>query len=168
VNDFLKHLTSGLFVLFVCVGIFTQTGLALSTQATLITRLPTAALAITANPPAHQILNIMQQRASDWQLTVREWQRYQQLMQGVAGHWYTHLDPPEVLGLLANTPEERKHYAELVVQQQKARIDRELAFNRTVQSVWHEAYPHLLPISAFDTRPFQVIKRALPHKKKVH
>ena len=108
----------------------------------------TTATAIPAN----------QQIASLWSLSTQEWQRYQQLMQGPAGRWYPQLDPPEVLGILARTAAEQHHYATLVVQQRKARLDRELAFNRAVHEAWVSEYSNLKPIKSFDARPFRVIK----------
>lgn len=93
-----------------------------------------------------------------WSLSMQEWQRYQQLMQGPAGRWYPQLDPPEVLGILARTKAEQRHYATLVVQQRKARIDRELAFNRAVQEAWVREYSELKPIKSFNAQPFRVIK----------
>jgi hypothetical protein len=163
-----KQLATTLCVLSLYLGILPQTSLALSTHTTRITSLPTASLTVKARQSTRRLPALSRQQAQDWQLTTQEWQHYQRLMRGVAGHWYIQLDPPEVLGLLASTPEARKHYAEIVVAQQKARIDRELAFNRAVQSAWQTAYPHLLPIAAFDTRPFQIIKPARHDPKKAH
>ena len=106
---------------------------------------------------------LQMESAHRWRLSVKEWQRYQQLMTGPAGRWYTQLNPPEVLGLLARSANERQHYAELVVLQRKARIDRELAFNRAIHVAWRKYYPHLKPIRPFDATPFQVQNR--PTKK---
>jgi integrating conjugative element protein (TIGR03759 family) len=86
-------------------------------------------------------------------------------MQGVAGLWYPQLNPPEVLGLLAESPSERAHFADIVVRWRKARLDHELAFNRAVHAAWQHAYPHLLPIKHFDVRPFDVVKSHPPTKK---
>ena len=124
--------------------------LALTTDKMTLTRLNTNK--ITTN-------NTQIEQAQHWQLTLKEWTHYQNLMQGPAGWWYGKLDPPEVLGLLAKNDDERNHYADLVVRQRKARIDRELAFNRAVQAAWLRQYPHLKPIRAFDARAFQIKKR---------
>ena len=96
--------------------------------------------------------------ASVWQLTPQEWQHYQQLMQGPAKRWYTKLNPPEVLGILADNDADRAHYAELVVKQRKARLDHELAFNRAVHTAWLRLYPRLKPIARFDVKPFRRVK----------
>jgi integrating conjugative element protein (TIGR03759 family) len=75
-------------------------------------------------------------------------------MTGAAGKKYPHLTPPEVLGIVAKTTSARRHYAELVVAQQKKQLTQELAFNRAVQEAWHRLYPDLKPIAPFDMRAF--------------
>ena len=154
-----KHRASLLFALLLCVD-FTETSIVLTTQSTTVTESHLSTLPFSRIPQSQSTLVQTDQLATQrWQLTRTEWQHYKQLMQGAAGRWYTHLDPPEVLGLLATTEAERAHYADLVVQQRKARIDHELAFNRAVHAAWLRAYPHLKPIRSFDARPFTVVKR---------
>lgn len=81
--------------------------------------------------------------AKVWQLTPSEWQQYKSLMQGPSGHWYAHLDPDEVLGINAQTEQERDYYAEHVVKAAHARVDAELAFQRAYDRAQQKLFGHL-------------------------
>jgi integrating conjugative element protein (TIGR03759 family) len=87
-------------------------------------------------------------------LSQPQWQHYQQLMQGSPGRWYPKLDPEEVMGIMAKTPQERAYWARVVVEQQKKRLTRELAFSRAVSQAWHRGYPDLKPVASFDVKPY--------------
>src|SRR5262245_41618190 len=88
--------------------------------------------------------------ANDWNLTLAEWQRYQRLMQGADGLWYAHLSPPSVLGMRAETPEEQKHFAEIVAKQEHDKVARELAFNQAVWVAMRSVYADEPMIRDFD------------------
>jgi len=78
--------------------------------------------------------------AQDWNLSSSEWGRYQSLMQGPRGLWSPDLDPLYVLGIYAETVADRRRFAELVVQQEFERIEKELAFQREVTAAWTRMY----------------------------
>ncbi len=92
--------------------------------------------------------------AQDWQLSDAEWQHYLQLMHGADGLWYAHLSPPSVLGMRADTVEERQHFAQIVAKQEHDKVARELAFNHSVWLAMRELYPDELMIKDFDKTPF--------------
>lgn len=87
-----------------------------------------------------------QSRASAWQLTDSEWQRYRQLQAGPRGIWSPGLDPLTTLGIHAESEADRKRYAEQLVEQEKRRVDQELAFQLAYDEAWRRLYPNLLPI----------------------
>ena len=86
------------------------------------------------------------QRAEAWGLRIEEWQRYETLMQGQRGLWSPDLDPILVLGIHARSDEERRRYAELAVEQERARVEGELAFQRAYDAAWRRLYPDELMI----------------------
>jgi integrating conjugative element protein (TIGR03759 family) len=86
------------------------------------------------------------QRAEAWGLRIEEWQRFETLMQGQRGLWSPDLDPILVLGIHARSDEERRRYAELAVEQERARVAGELAFQRAYDEAWRRLYPDELMI----------------------
>ena len=76
-----------------------------------------------------------------WGLSIEEWQRFETLMQGQRGLWSPDLDPILVLGIHARSDEERRRYAELAVEQERARVAGELAFQRAYDEAWRRLYP---------------------------
>lgn len=83
-------------------------------------------------------LDIERARASG--LSVEEWQRYTTLMRGPRGLWTPSLDPIWVLGIHARTDDERRRYAEMAAQQEHARVEGELAFQRAYDSAFRLLY----------------------------
>jgi len=70
-----------------------------------------------------------------WGLSEADWESYQVLMKGPSGLWYPRLAPAMVLGINARTEAERRRYARMVWEQEKARLDALLAFNRAYQDI---------------------------------
>ena len=79
--------------------------------------------------------------AQEWGLTSREYERYQEVMQGPRGVYSPGLDPLTALGIEARSDSERRRFAELQVQAERQRVDRELAYQRA----YDEAYQRLFP-----------------------
>lgn len=79
--------------------------------------------------------------AREWGLTLQEFSRYQTLMQGPRGVYSPGLDPLTALGIEARTTEERQRYAELQVQAERRRIDKELAYQRAYDEANARMYP---------------------------
>lgn len=75
-------------------------------------------------------------RGEDYGLNDADLNQYQVLMQGPYGRWYRDLDPTWVLGFAAQSEEERVRYAAIVVEMEHARVERELAFQRTYDRLW--------------------------------
>ncbi|VEA26585.1 integrating conjugative element protein [Salmonella enterica subsp. enterica] len=72
----------------------------------------------------------LQQQAGQWGLSADDYQRYQQLMKGPRGTQSPGLDPLSTLGIEAQTPAERRKFAEKWVKEEFARTQKELDFQR--------------------------------------
>lgn len=92
------------------------------------------------------------QQAEAWRLTERDWERYEALMEGPRGIWSPNLDPITALGVEARSAKERRRYAELLVQVERARTERELAFQRAYDEAWQRLYPDEMPVDEFTLR----------------
>lgn len=88
----------------------------------------------------------LQQKAKAWNLNEEDYQRYQQLMQGPRGIQSPGLDPLTTLGIEARNAAEQRKYAEMWVKQEFARTQKELEFQRAVNSAWQRLYPDTLPV----------------------
>ena len=84
--------------------------------------------------------------AERWQMSIQEWTRYEQLMQGPRGRWSPNLDPLIVLGIHAENDQQRMRYAEMQVRVEYERITQELAFQKAFRTAFARLYPDLLPI----------------------
>jgi len=87
-----------------------------------------------------------QVKGSDWGLKTEEWQRYEELMAGPRGTYSPGIDPLTALGIEARTDEERRYYAELQVQAEAIRVQKELAYQRAYDAAWKRLYPELQPV----------------------
>lgn len=85
-------------------------------------------------------------QAKDWGLTEQEWARYEAIKAGPRGYWSPGLDPLTALGVEARNDKERQRYAELQVQLEAKRVERELAYNRAYTEAWTRLFPDSLPI----------------------
>jgi hypothetical protein len=95
----------------------------------------------------------------DERLSETEWAEYRQWMQGPDGLWYPQLSPAAVLGLHAETELERRHFADLVAQEQHDKIAREILFNHAVYLAMRRLYPAEPIIQPFDKTPFNPQKK---------
>lgn len=96
-----------------------------------------------------RIRDTLRDEAREWGLEAQEWERYEMLMQGAREIWSPNLDPLTVLGVEARTEEERRRYAELLVEVERQRVERELAFQRAYDEAWQRLYPNELPVDQF-------------------
>lgn len=95
--------------------------------------------------------------AKSWQLNESEWERFLQLMKGYSGHYYQRLSPPTVLGINAETPNDIQHFAEVAVQFEHNKLERELRFNAAFQHAAAKLYAKEPVIKSFDITPFTPI-----------
>ena len=79
--------------------------------------------------------------AKRWNLTVKEYQRYTEVISGPLGRWNPDIDPLMALGLYANNDIDRQRYAELYAQQEYELIKRTLAFQRSYRSAFGQLFP---------------------------
>lgn len=84
--------------------------------------------------------------AQEWGLTSKEYERYQEVMQGPRGVYSPGLDPLTALGIEARSDSERRRFAELQVQAERQRVDRELAYQRAYDEAYQRLYPGIKAI----------------------
>ena len=75
-----------------------------------------------------EIAPITHRSAEAWGLSIDEWQRQTELRALSQGMLSQDLTPLEVLGILTDNPADRKRYARLYAEQQRAMLDRIAAF----------------------------------------
>ncbi|MCD6040305.1 MAG: family integrating conjugative element protein [Gammaproteobacteria bacterium] len=97
--------------------------------------------------------------AKDWALTDKEWSQYINLMQGLSGHYYKNLSPPEVLGIHAESMDERRHFAEIAATLEHDKLERELRFNAAFHEAAKRLYSTEPMIESFDYTPFTPIPK---------
>ena len=76
-----------------------------------------------------------------WTLTEEDWTKYKKLMQGPRGNWSPNLDPLTVLGVEANSEDERQVYARKLAMIEFNRTEKELAFQRSYDRAMNSLYP---------------------------
>ena len=82
-------------------------------------------------------------RARVWYLSETEWQRYQQLMQGIRGSISpSTISPIEVLGIHARDEAERQQYAEAWARAMREDVDRILSFQLAYDAAVNRLYPN--------------------------
>ena len=83
------------------------------------------------------------QLASEWGLTLQQYQRYTWLMANTpSGHWYKDLDPVEVLALNATSNDDMMGYADIQAKNAHDRVSRELAFDHMYALAYSQEYPN--------------------------
>ncbi|WP_318419548.1 TIGR03759 family integrating conjugative element protein [Photobacterium leiognathi] len=99
---------------------------------------------------------ILQQQkdAQRFGLSLKEWQRYENVMQSSLGWEMQKSHPIAVLGRTAESADERERYAIMLVQHEKKVAEGLLAFARARTEAWKQLYPDL-PIIA-DSTPERV------------
>jgi integrating conjugative element protein (TIGR03759 family) len=85
-----------------------------------------------------------------WGLSQEEWTRYEELKRGERGIWSPSLDPLTTLGVEATTDAERHKYADLLVEKEAQRVEKELAFQRAYDEAWKRRFPDLMPVTGAD------------------
>ena len=106
-------------------------------QAALKTAVPNPNLQTQVEQSTVQLSAIDRQQ---WNLTEADWDRYEEIMRGPRRFWSPGVDPLTVLGAEARTDAERQRYAEMLVNQERARAEKELAFTRAYGDAWLRMY----------------------------
>ncbi len=94
-----------------------------------------------------------EQHARDWGLSVDEWTRYRDLMQGPLGIYSPNLDPLTALGIEARSDQERQRYAELQVQGEARRVEKLLAYQRAYDDAWQRLHADMPRVILPDAGP---------------
>jgi integrating conjugative element protein (TIGR03759 family) len=97
--------------------------------------------------------------AKEWELTDTEWKHYLNLMQGLSGHYYKNLSPPEVLGIQAESDDALRHFAEIAAKLEHDKLARELRFNVAFTDAAKKLYAKEPMIQPFDAMPFTPIPK---------
>ncbi|WP_420704066.1 TIGR03759 family integrating conjugative element protein [Citrobacter amalonaticus] len=111
-----------------------------------LTAIAATETATTTQQTTRQALSEAQQ-AQRWGLSREEWSQYLRLRQGERGIWSPGLDPLTTLGVEAGTDEERRKYADLLVEKESRRVEKELAFQRAYDAAWKRRYPLLTRVT---------------------
>jgi len=77
-----------------------------------------------------------------WGLNKEDWVAYKKIMRGSRGLLSPNLDPITALGVEVETQAERRRLAEIHVQFELHRVDKELAFQWEVTQAWKRLYPN--------------------------
>lgn len=85
-------------------------------------------------------------QAKIWGLTEIEWAKFERLQSGPRQYWSPQLDPLTILGVEADSDQERQRYAELQVRLEAKRAERELAYEKAYSAAWARLFPGLLPV----------------------
>tara|TARA_R100001244_G_scaffold43936_15_gene39445 strand:+ start:1170 stop:1787 length:618 start_codon:yes stop_codon:yes gene_type:complete len=93
------------------------------------------------------------QQARDWGLSVEEWTRYRDLMQGPLGVYSPHIDPLTALGIEARSDQERQRYAELQVAAEAQRVEKLLAYQRAYDRAWQRLHADMPRVILPDAGP---------------
>jgi len=101
-------------------------------------------------------------RAEAWGLNLDEWDRYETLIQGPRGLWSPSLDPIMVLGIHARNDAERRRFAERAVEQERTRVEGELAFQRAYDEAWARLYPEVRLLEPTVMSPETTSLRSMP------
>ncbi|HDX1015704.1 TIGR03759 family integrating conjugative element protein [Pasteurella multocida] len=80
-------------------------------------------------------------QATEWGLTVEEWNRYTELMAGERGMWSLNLDPLTALGIEAKTEAEKIKYARMLAERFRARVLKEIEFDKIYRQEYEKMYP---------------------------
>ncbi len=91
---------------------------------------------------AHRSIKVISQH---WGITEKEYSEYLAIMEGKRGTWTPTADPILALGVEAKSEEERRRYAELYVQQEFERQERDKAFVLATIAARERLYPGMLP-----------------------
>ncbi len=115
--------------------------LGLAVEITQPQMMPLAASAPTALKPSITGTETQQFDRQQWQLSEPEWQRYTSLLHGIRGSVSPKsLSPLEVLGIHAETAQERKQYAKRWAKLMHEDVERTLAFQRAYLEAAKELY----------------------------
>jgi hypothetical protein len=91
--------------------------------------------------------------ADQWHLSVEDYTHYLQLMNNTPNGVYykdRNLDPSWILGFNAKDEQERQKYVVIAIQNERARIEKELAFQRDFTQLQRQLYPNQNPVNWTD------------------
>lgn len=134
-----NRLSFSAWVLMIATLFWQTPGIALDMTLPQQTRLTTSMHAMSKQ--ASTETEAVQFDRNQWQLSENEWQRYLSLMQGIRGSISSKsLSPLEVLGIHAETDQERKQYAKRWAKLMREDVERTLAFQRAYTEATLELY----------------------------
>lgn len=91
--------------------------------------------------------NTIQKTAQQWGLTKDEYKQYLKEMNNPTNkRWWQHLDPPQVLGMNAQTQAQQMKYARIDAKLDHERSSKEIAFQHAYSKAYAQLYPNAKPI----------------------
>ena len=91
-----------------------------------------------------KLLESQHQQAKIWGLDLKQWQDYKKELEGARGLWSPNLHPLAVLGMREGiTASERQRLAVKLVKIERARVERELAFEKAYQTANYRLFGHI-------------------------
>ncbi len=105
--------------------------------------------------------NIVSEKAKRWGLSISEYERYLELIDGPLGHWSREIDPVMALGMFAESDAQRTHFALLYAQHEHELVTRALAFEQSYREAFSQQFPNAQVINRHlmqpyhDNRPFK-------------
>lgn len=124
-------------------------------------------------PSIYTNLNTDQQKtiADQWHLSIDDYSHYLSLMSNTPNAFYykdKNLDPSWILGFNAKDEQERQKYVIIAIQNERDRIEKELAFQRDFTQLQQQLYPSQKPVNWVPDTTSQTNAQALitPSSKK--
>jgi integrating conjugative element protein (TIGR03759 family) len=88
-------------------------------------------------------VNVEMMGFEGWGLNEVETERYQSIMKGPRGNWTPNLSPLQVLGINAESIQERQHYAQRLAIIEHDRLVRERAFEKAYLAEYAKLFPKM-------------------------
>lgn len=109
----------------------------------------------TLTPSIYSMLAPAQQKviAGEWRLTANDYAHYLWLMTNTPNALYykgRNLDPSWILGFNAKDEQERQKYVVIAIQNERNRIEKELAFQRDFTQLQQQLFPNQKPVNWSD------------------
>ena len=117
-----------------------------------------------------KLLAFQHQQAKIWGLDLKQWQDYKRELEGVRGLWSPNLHPLAVLGMREGiTTSERQRLAVKLVKIERARVERELAFEKAYQTANYRLFGHIPLLHLMDQKTMRSLGiTTLPAIRKGH
>lgn len=108
-----------------------------------------------------QVLQLNEERARVFELTQVEWQNYQRAIEIYGKDYFGKYTPPEILGILAKSEADRKHFADIAARLEHDKVANELEFQRAFTNAARKFYANEPVIKPINTMAFTPVSNSL-------